>query len=1182
MASPFSAFPVRLGFGITLAAAAAAIAGLGLAGQLSGDPAFGGSTAMKANTALAVLSICLAWICLQASRRPLHLLGYALAGLAGSIAVATLVEHAFGLNFGLDTLVAADLAGAASGRPGRMSVAIGVTLLLTSAAVALTRAPGQRAEDLRQFARLIALAPPLFAIALHLFDPTAIGVINGFAATSAPAALSLVLLLVAISFDRPAASLRWQVAAIGVVVVAPLVALTVYFASAERENALMDARDRIAALARLAAERQDSVVARTRQTLAVIGRNRSVLDAAPGCNDELANYLPIAEGVRALYVVNEAGLVLCSDTGRNAGPDVSDRAYVKRAIATGQFSISEFLIARVSGKPRVALALPVRAADGALRLVAASLDVEALANPVSGLDRDGAVLGETMTLVDRNGVVIARSPAKGAPAGANLADAAFVIQALAHPSGPFEASELDGKVAIFHALKVLGGEGTLIVGAPRHEVVRDVDARLNTQLTLISAILACSLGLGVLGSETLLLRPLRRLIAYAGRLESGDLAARPDVKASGEVGALGRALAVTAAAIEDRERRLAGTEALFRGLFDHSPDAKSVIRVEPDGGFRVETWNAAATLATGFKANQVVGRAPRDVFPGPRGEAIERDLNRTLALGRVNTIEREPNVNGLPTVFEMVQVPLRGADGTIERIFLSARDISERKRVERLKNEFVSTVSHELRTPLTSIAGSLGLLSGGAAGPLGERARHLITIAHSNSLRLVRLINDILDIEKIEAGRMTFELKSLRVADVVGQAIGGLRSYADNFGVEVEFLGVDDDLMVYGDEDRLTQVVTNLLSNAIKFSPAEATVTVTAAREGEAVSITVRDLGPGVPESFRSRMFTKFAQADGSDSRRKGGTGLGLAIVREIVERHAGAVTYRSAPGEGAEFEVRLPRHVVRGREEAPAFNDRPDRPRVLVCEDDALMAAILAEQMRDAGFDSVTAGTIRGALKIVEAEQVDAILVDLNLPDGDGLSLIQELRRNPKGTGMPVMVVSADAERGSRDERAVGLAVAAWVEKPVDTTRLARLIRKQIGGAPSRPRVLHVEDDADLCNVVSAALAPFAEVFSVGSVAAARRRLEEVEHHLVILDVALEDGSGLELMNQLATARPQPIPTIIFSARDTDRAVAARAEAAMTKSRTSLTALVEAAKTILARNPGERSAGRIARRSYG
>ncbi|MFJ5489164.1 ATP-binding protein [Hansschlegelia beijingensis] len=276
-------------------------------------------------------------------------------------------------------------------------------------------------------------------------------------------------------------------------------------------------------------------------------------------------------------------------------------------------------------------------------------------------------------------------------------------------------------------------------------------------------------------------------------------------------------------------------------------------------------------------------------------EAIERDLRRAIALGRVSIVEREVTSSGAPGVFEMVQAPQFAADGTVQRIFVSARDISERKRVERLKNEFVSTVSHELRTPLTSIAGSLGLLAGGAAGTLGDKARHLVAIAHSNSLRLVRLINDILDIEKIEAGRMTFEVRTVLVRELIEQAVGGLSGYAEDLGVRVEVAEGARGLMVRGDPDRLTQVVTNLVGNAIKFSPRGETVTVASAAEGDIVMIAVRDRGPGIPEAFQPRLFSKFAQADGSDTRRLGGTGLGLAIAREIVERHAGAISFRMA-----------------------------------------------------------------------------------------------------------------------------------------------------------------------------------------------------------------------------------------------------------------------------------------------
>jgi PAS domain S-box-containing protein len=1175
--TPDAASSVRLTIGVGFVLASAAVAGLGLAAQTAAAegllhaPRF---AALAPQVGAPILTACGAWLAFQ--RRPAVIVaaGYALIGLTAALAAGGLVQAVAPLDLGLDAMGL----GAARVGPRGMGVAVAVALLLAAVSIALTRFRSAAAEEVRQFARVAGLAAPLFALVLQFYDPSALEVVEGFERMTFSASLALVLLLVGLGFDRPAASLRYQIAGIGVVMVAPLAALTVHFANAEREAALAAASNRLATTARLGAERQEAVIAQTRQMLTFLARSQTILTFQPNCHRELAETMGLIPLVRSLSVIDRRGAVRCADQTGRPPLQVADRDYVKAAFGSGRFTVSGFIVSRANGMPRIAVVLPVPESTEAELLIVAFLDLEALAGPLSGLD-SGFAGGETVTLVDKSGVVIAREPRDERMVGLNLADATFVTQALAAPEQTFEASELGGRQSVFHARRVLNGEGTLIIGAPRREIVRPVDTRLNRRLMLISLILAGSLALGVLGSETLVLRPLRRLIGYAGRLEAGDLAARPEVRASGEVGALGRALAVSAGAIQDRERRLAEAEALFRGLFDHSPDAKAVVRVEPQGEFTVETWNAAAALATGLPAAEVLGRRPRDVFPGARGEAIEHDLRRTIALGRVLTVERQPVVKGLPAIYELVQVPLRGADGAIERVFLSARDISERKRVERLKSEFVSTVSHELRTPLTSIAGSLGLLSAGAGGALSDRAKHLISIAHSNSLRLVRLINDILDIEKIEAGRMTFELRSLVVADLVAAAIGGVRSYADEFGVEVELNPDEAGLMIYGDEDRLTQVLTNLLSNAIKYSPRGGVVTASIGAEGEAVVIVVRDRGPGIPEAFRSRLFTKFAQADGSDSRRKGGTGLGLAIVREIVERHAGAVTYRSESGAGTEFEVRLPRHVTRSPDAAPDFADQPARPKILICEDDALIAAILAEQMRDIGFEGVTADTVRAAIQAVERESYDAALVDLSLPDGDGIQLIRAFRSLPRGRSLPVFVVSANAERERAEGRGADLDVRAWLDKPVDAGRLARALRGTGTPASSRRRVLHVEDDADLCKVVSAALAPHADVVAVSTVAAARSELAAGTFDLAILDVALEDGSGLELLGRLngGGGRAPRVPTIIFSARDTERDVAAQAEAAMTKSRTSLATLVETARRLLAERdarPASRRAG--------
>lgn len=236
------------------------------------------------------------------------------------------------------------------------------------------------------------------------------------------------------------------------------------------------------------------------------------------------------------------------------------------------------------------------------------------------------------------------------------------------------------------------------------------------------------------------------------------------------------------------------------------------------------------------------------------------------------------------------------------------RYATERKRLERLKDEFVSTVSHELRTPLTSIAASLGLLVGKSDGLLPKPMARLISIAHTNSQRLVRLVDDILDIEKLEGGKVEFVLKQVDVPTLVEQAIEANQGFAVSHGVRIEFMAdVHAGGAVRADADRLTQAVTNLLTNAVKFSPALSEVFVTVEEEPDLVRISVRDHGPGIPAAFKSHVFERFAQADATNARSKSGTGLGLSIVKEIVVRLNGKVGFVDEPEGGTRFFIELP-----------------------------------------------------------------------------------------------------------------------------------------------------------------------------------------------------------------------------------------------------------------------------------
>jgi PAS domain S-box-containing protein len=234
-------------------------------------------------------------------------------------------------------------------------------------------------------------------------------------------------------------------------------------------------------------------------------------------------------------------------------------------------------------------------------------------------------------------------------------------------------------------------------------------------------------------------------------------------------------------------------------------------------------------------------------------------------------------------------------------------DITERKRIEHLKDEFVATVSHELRTPLTSIQGSLGLLAAGAVGELPAGAMRLVTVANKNGDRLIQLINDILDIEKLQSGEVVFDIKRVEVRPLVEQAIEANRSYAESHGLTIRIDPTSAMGEVRADPNRLTQVIANLLSNGIKFSPAGKEVLVSIAATGDIITIAVRDHGPGIPANFKARIYEKFAQADATDGRKKGGTGLGLSIVKGIVTRLGGTTGFDDAPGGGTIFHVDLP-----------------------------------------------------------------------------------------------------------------------------------------------------------------------------------------------------------------------------------------------------------------------------------
>jgi PAS domain S-box-containing protein len=547
--------------------------------------------------------------------------------------------------------------------------------------------------------------------------------------------------------------------------------------------------------------------------------------------------------------------------------------------------------------------------------------------------------------------------------------------------------------------------------------------------------------------------------------------------------------------------------------------------------------NPAAAAMLGRDAADLVGRPLETVLQleepcdgDARGHSAVRETLRTGATRRLGRCSLR-RADGSRFPVELVSAPLL-EEGRIAGAVVTFRDITERLEVERMKDEFISVVSHELRTPLTSIRGSLGLLAGGKMGEMSERVQRLLEIAVQNTDRLVRLINDILDIERMESGKATMEMRTVEAASLVRDAADVMEAMAEKAGVVLRVEAVA--AAVRADPDRILQVLTNLLSNAVKFSPAGSEVSLSAeARDGQ-VLFGVRDHGRGIPADKLDTVFERFQQVDSSDSRQKGGTGLGLAICRSIVQQHGGRIWAESVAGEGSTFRFSIPSAQPAEADEAPAAADDARGALVMVVDDDATVRAVVTRILHGWGYRVVAAADGETALELARIRRPDAILLDVVMPGMDGWETLGALKGMPETAAIPVIILSA-LEPG--DAAAAASEAVGWVSKPFGDDDLLRQLEAAVSDRAKHGRVLLVEDDEGLAGVL-------AEIFGrhgIETVHAATGREAValgIQHppDMIVLDLALPEGDGfwvvdsLRRHNQLRHAR-----LVVYSARDLD-----------------------------------------------
>ncbi len=599
--------------------------------------------------------------------------------------------------------------------------------------------------------------------------------------------------------------------------------------------------------------------------------------------------------------------------------------------------------------------------------------------------------------------------------------------------------------------------------------------------------------------------------------------------------------------VKRQQEALKISEETFRSAMESASIGMAL--VQPDG--RWLTVNPALCTLLGYSREELLANDFQSItHPEDLGgdlEMVSKVLNNELPAYQLE--KRYYHKSGR-IIWALLNVSLvRYADGRPNYFIAQIQDITERKEMERIKSEFISIVSHELRTPLTSIRGSLGLILGAMAKDLPTKVKGLIDIAHNNCERLILLINDILDIDKIASGQMRFDIKEESLAEITQHAVEANESYAQKFNVRIDLAPIDPALRIMVDVSRYIQILSNLLSNAAKFSPANGVVEVATQVHKDRIRITVTDHGPGIPEEFHSRIFGKFSQADSSVTRTQGGTGLGLHITQQIVARMQGKIGFDTVLNQGTTFWVDFPLPHKLLLSDSNLEDSNP----ILICEGDQTLGKQMATILREASFTADIATDISQAWALLQRKSYAAMTLDSTITDDD---FIHKLRTNDTTRNLPVIMVTENAGIPilPTDHGSINTSLC----KPVDAKQLVTAVKNALRAQHQLPTILHIEDDADLTSMLASALQDKAVVVAANSLHRAEIALKQGYFDLVLLDIGMPDGSGLTMIDTIEKLTGHPTPVAILSAEVPPANIQRRVAATMTKSRMSETKIVE------------------------
>jgi PAS domain S-box-containing protein len=596
-------------------------------------------------------------------------------------------------------------------------------------------------------------------------------------------------------------------------------------------------------------------------------------------------------------------------------------------------------------------------------------------------------------------------------------------------------------------------------------------------------------------------------------------------------------------------------------LIEASHDA--IIVREPGG--RILQWNAGAQEIYGWQAADAVGQVTHTLFQTgfPVSlDDVEAALDRP---GRWDGELRHTRRDGARITVESRHILVRGTDGTPAAVLETNRDITLRKQAEeavaalntklgatnkelelrnreveranRLKSEFLASMSHELRTPLNAIIGFSDLLAEQTAGPLSSKQQRFVSHIQQGARHLLALINDILDLSKVEAGRLELNRENVPVATALAEVLVSIRPAAAAKDIAVHS-SIGPDVTVFADRIRFKQILVNLLGNAVKFTPEGGRIWVEAAERRGRLTVSVSDTGLGISIEEQEAIFDAFHQAGATTKGIKEGTGLGLAITKRLVEEHGGRIWVESEPGKGARLSFTMPAGRAAAEESAPedagASETWPprERPLVLIVDDEAPARELLASWLEPEGYELIAAGSSADALAKAVEHVPDAITLNMLMPGKGGWDTLYALKKTPVTAGIPVIVVTVV------DEPKIGLALGAaeYLVKPVDKEVLLEAVRRFVGPGSNGPaKILVVDDEAGTRELLKEMLE--SDGYIPVLAASGKEALEAVARisvSAILLDLIMPEMDGFELLLRM---KEDPglrnIPVLVLTAKD-------------------------------------------------